>query len=247
MLETLQKEYENSADEHAVEKRLLYSRAQWLSLDPARRIQRSSSGVFRSADRSGRSGCHRRRETGPRSRDPGGSRGVRRGDRGRATAVAREVRGRRRVVAEIPDAAAHEPQGIFRGARQAFRRTPGRLEPRQHGLERRGSARPGARERRRAGDRAVSARPRRGPARQPQRIGSGVPRRAARRSVHRSRGEVPARRRQVQGVRRGPRSSGQWRRVGPDDRIFSGPDVDIRRTSASRSAPGRPPTSNSPP
>jgi hypothetical protein len=31
MLETLQKEYEGSADEHAVEKRLLYVRAQWLS------------------------------------------------------------------------------------------------------------------------------------------------------------------------------------------------------------------------
>ncbi len=46
MLETLQKEYENSADEHAVEKRLLYSRAHWLSLTLPGEFSDPPSGFF---------------------------------------------------------------------------------------------------------------------------------------------------------------------------------------------------------
>ena len=46
MLEALQKEYESSADEHAVEKRLLHSRAQWLSFTLPGEFSDPPPGLF---------------------------------------------------------------------------------------------------------------------------------------------------------------------------------------------------------
>ena len=163
--------------------------------------------------------------------------------------MAGEVRGRRRLVTEVSVSwlAVGEPRGFLAGARQAFRglRAGWNLDTTVwNGAE---VARPGPRECRRAGDRAVSARPRRCAARQPQRIWCpaylGAPLvdpYTGREVKYRSDGA----RFKVYGVGIDRRDDGGV--VGAAIGSADEPDVDIRRTSASRSAPGRAADADSP-